>query len=297
MQESIISSVILPLAIAIIMVTLGMMLTVADFRRIFTQPKPVLIGLFCQMILLPVLGFAVAGIFALPPIYAISLILLAVSPDGATSNLIIHAGDGDRALGITLTAITNMLAFLTIPFGLGIAYNLYGTGALDIDFPVVDTMIQVAVITIIPTLIGMGIRQWKPDFAENSKRWSKNFATIFLFLVILALIVQNWDVIVRDGPRFAPAFIILNIASLIVGYFVPKLLGIEQVQALTIAIETGLQNSTVSITVAITLLNNNEMAVIPGLYAIWMYVTGFAIAFWMARRSPSAAALEQKTAA
>lgn len=295
MQESIISSVILPLAIAIIMVTLGMTLTIADFRRIFTQPKPIFIGLFCQMVLLPLLGFAVAGIFALPAIYAISLVLLAVSPDGATSNLIIHAGDGDRALGITLTAITNMLAFLTIPFGLGIAYSIYGTGALDIDFPVVDTMIQVAVITLIPTLIGMGIRQWKPEFAENSKRWSKTFATVFLFLVILALIAQNWDVIVRDGPRFAPAFIALNVVSLIVGYYVPRFLKVDYVQSMTIAIETGLQNSTVSITVAITLLNNNDMAIIPGLYAIWMYVTGFALAFWMARRS-SAPALEKTTA-
>lgn len=286
MQESIISTVVLPLAIFIIMVTLGMTLTVADFKRIFTSPKPIFIGLLCQMILLPILGFAVANIFALPAVYAISLILLAVSPDGATSNLIIHAGDGDRALGITLTAITNMLAFLTIPFGLGIAYSLYGTGALDIEFPVASTMIQVAVITVIPTLIGMGIRQWKPDFAENSKSWSKTFATVFLFLVIAALVAQNWDVIVRDGPRFAPAFIVLNILSLIVGYFVPKFLGINYVQAMTIAIETGLQNSTVSITVALTLLNSNDMAIIPGLYAIWMYVTGFALAFIMARRTP-----------
>jgi BASS family bile acid:Na+ symporter len=285
MQESIIQSVVLPLAIFIIMVTLGMTLTVSDFRRIVTYPKPVFIGLFCQMVLLPLLGFAVAGIFGLTAVYAISLILLAVSPDGATSNLIIHAGDGDRALGITLTAITNMLAFLTIPFGLGIAYSIYGTGALDINFPVFDTMVQVAVITLLPTLIGMGIRQWKPAFAENSKRWSKLFATGFLFLVILALIVQNWDVIVRDGPRFAPAFIVLNVLSLIVGYFVPRLARINYVQSMTIAIETGLQNSTVSITVAMTLLNNNEMAIIPGLYAIWMYVTGFALAFWMTRRS------------
>lgn len=287
MQASIISTVVLPLAIFIIMVTLGMTLTVADFKRIFTSPKPIFIGLLCQMILLPVLGFAVASIFALPTVYAIGLILLAVSPDGSTTNLIIHAGDGDRALGITLTAITNILAFLTIPIGLGIAYSLYGTGALDIDFPVLDTMIQVAVITLIPTLIGMGIRQWKPAFAENSKSWSKTFATVFLFLVIVALIVQNWEVIVRDGPRFAPAFIVLNILSLIVGYYVPKFLGTDYVQSMTIAITTGLQNSTISITVALVLLKDNEMAIIPGLYAIWMYVTGFALAYVMSRRSTS----------
>lgn len=288
MQESIIQSVVLPLAIFIIMVTLGMTLTFGDFKRIAAHPKPVLIGLFCQMVLLPLLGFAVAGLFGLTAVYAISLILLAVSPDGATSNLIIHVGDGDRALGITLTAITNMLAFLTIPFGLSIAYSMYGTGALDIDFPVADTMIQVAVITLIPTLIGMGIRKWKPEFAENSKRWSKNFAAGFLFLVILALVIQNWDVILRDGPRFAPAFIVLNILSLIVGYYVPRLAGIDYTQSMTIAIETGLQNSTVSITVAMTLLHNSEMAIIPGLYAIWMFITGFALAFWMARRGPAA---------
>ena len=295
MQESIISSVVLPLAIAIIMVTLGMTLTVADFKRVLTQPKPILIGLFCQMILLPLFGFGIAALFALPAVYAISLVLLAVSPDGATSNLIIHAGDGDRALGITLTAITNMLAWLTIPIGLGIAYSMYGTGTLDIDFPVANTMLQVAVITLIPTLIGMGIRMWKPEFAENSKRWSKTFATAFLFLVIIALIAQNWDVIVRDGPRFAPAFIVLNVVALIAGYYVPKFLGVDYTQSMTIAIETGLQNSTLSITVAMTLLNNNEMAVIPGLYAIWMYVTGFALAFIMARRNP-AGATEQAAA-
>lgn len=287
MQESVLSNVVLPLAIVIIMVALGMTLTTADFRRVFTQRKQVLIGLLCQLVLLPILGFIVAGVFALPAVYAISIILLAAAPGGATSNLIVHAADGDRALSVTLTAISNMLAWFTIPFLLGIAYTTYGSGTLDIDFPVADTMIQVAVLTVIPVIIGMAIRNWRPEFAEKTKRFSRIFATIFLFLVILALVIQNWDVIVNDGPRFAPAFIVLNVAALVVGYIVPKLVKIDEVQTVTIAIETGIQNSTVAITVALTILNNNEMAVIPGLYAIWMYVTGFALAFLMARRNAS----------
>lgn len=295
MQESVLSNVVLPLAIVLIMVALGMTLTIADFKRVFTQRKQVLIGLLCQLVLLPILGFLVAGAFALPAVYAISIILLAAAPGGATSNLIVHAADGDRALSVTLTAISNMLAWFTIPFLLGIAYTTYGSGALDIDFPVASTMIQVAVLTVIPVIIGMAIRNWKPDFAEKSKRFSRIFATVFLFLVILALIIQNWDVIVNDGPRFAPAFIVLNIAALVVGYIVPKLMGIDLVQTITISIETGIQNSTVAITVALTILNNNEMAVIPGLYAIWMYVTGFALAFWLARRNP--AGITQQTSA
>lgn len=287
MQESVLSNVVLPLAIIFIMVTLGMTLTIADFRRVAAQPKQVLIGLLCQLVLLPVLGFLLAGAFSLAPVYAISIILLAAAPGGATSNLIVHAADGDRALSVTLTAISNMMAWFTIPLLLGIAYTTYGSGALDIDFPVASTMIQVAALTVVPVLVGMGIRTWKPDFAENSKRWSKIFAGGFLFLVILALVIQNWDVIVRDGPRFAPAFITLNVAALAVGFIVSRLAGINTVQTGTIAIETGIQNSTLAITVALTILNNNEMAVVPGLYAIWMYVTGFALAFWMARSVPT----------
>jgi bile acid:Na+ symporter, BASS family len=281
MQESVLSNVALPVAIVIIMIALGMTLTVADFRRVFTQPKQVSIGLLCQLILLPLLGFAVAALFPLTPIYAISIILLAASPGGATSNLIVHAADGDRALSVTLTAISNMLTWLTIPLLLGAAYAVFGDGAVAIDFPIGSVMVQVAGLTILPVLIGMVIRKWRPAFAENSKRFSRIFATIFLFLIILALVVQNWDTIVRDGPRFAPAFITLNLAALAVGYFVAKNAGINQTQSATIAIETGLQNSTVAITVALTILGSNEMAIVPGLYGIWMMITGFALAFWL----------------
>lgn len=285
MQESVLSNVVLPLAIVLIMVTLGMTLTLADFKRVATQPRQVGIGLLCQLILLPLLGFAVAGAFSLAPVYAISIILLAASPGGATSNLIVHAADGDRALSVTLTAISNMLAWLTIPFLLGIAYPLYGSGTLNMTFPVAETMMQVAALTLVPVLVGMGIRHWKTDFAENSKRFSRIFATFFLFLVIGALVVQNWDTIVRDGPRFAPAFIVLNFAALAIGFFVARFAGINRVQSTTISIEMGLQNSTVAITVALTILGSSEMAVIPGLYAIWMLVTGFGFAFWLTRSS------------
>ena len=286
MQESLLSTVVLPLSIVIIMITLGMTLTLGDFKRVLTQPRQVLIGLLCQLILLPLLGFAIAGGFSLAPVYAISIILLAASPGGATSNLIVHAADGDRALSVTLTAISNMLAWLTIPFLLGIAYPLYGSGSLDMTFPVADTMIQVAALTLVPVVIGMGIRRWKTDFAEGSKRFSRIFATGLLFLVIFALVIQNWETIVRDGPRFAPAFITLNIVALFTGYFVARLAKINRMQSTTISIEMGLQNSTVAITVAMTILGNSEMAVIPGLYAIWMLMTGFAFAFWISRRNP-----------
>jgi BASS family bile acid:Na+ symporter len=281
MQESVLSNVALPVAIVIIMIALGMTLTVADFRRVLTEPKQVSIGLLCQLVLLPLLGFAVAAIFPLTPVFAISVILLAASPGGATSNLIVHAADGDRALSVTLTAISNMLTWLTIPLLLGAAYAVFGDGAVAIEFPIATVMVQVAGLTIVPVLLGMGVRKWRPAFAENSKRFTRIFASLFLFLIILALVVQNWSTIVQDGPRFAPAFITLNLAALAVGYIVARIAGINQTQTATIAIETGLQNSTVAITVALTILGSNEMAIVPGLYAIWMLMTGFALAFWL----------------
>ncbi|MFO7680358.1 MAG: bile acid:sodium symporter [Chloroflexota bacterium] len=238
-------------------------------------------GLLCQLILLPLLGFAIAALFPLTPIFAISVILLAASPGGATSNLIVYAADADRARSVTLTAISNILTWLTIPLLLGAAYAVFGDGAVAIDFPIASVMVQVAGLTIFPVLLGMLIRKWRPTFAENSKRFTRIFASLFLFLIILALVVQNWDTIVRDGPRFSPAFITLNLAALAVGYFVAKMAGINKTQSATISIETGLQNSTVAITVALTILGSNEMAIVPGLYAIWMLITGFALAFWL----------------
>jgi BASS family bile acid:Na+ symporter len=293
MQESFISSVVLPLAIFLIMVTMGMTLTVADFRRVFSQPLQVTVGLVCQMLLLPVLGFGVAYAFALEPIYAVSIVLLAAAPGGTTSNLIVHAAEGDRALSVTLTAISNSVVFLTMPFILSIGVGVFGGGVSGIEeFPVVSTMIQVAALSVVPVLIGMGIRSWKTDFAERSKDVTKILAAGFLFLVIFALVIQNWETIVRDGPRFAPAFIALNLLALLVGYVVARLMRINHVQSSTISIETGLQNGTIAITIALTILNNNELAIIPGLYSIWMLITGFGLAYFLARGHTAEAAAE-----
>lgn len=287
MEESVISTVVLPLAIMLIMVSMGMSLTVDDFRRVLTEPKQVGIGLFCQVVLLPVLGFVVVAVFQLEPIYAIGLILLAAAPGGSTSNLIVHAADGDRALSVTLTALSNSIVWLTMPFILNIAAGMFGEGVQMTSFPIVDTMVQVALLSVVPVLIGMGIRRVNVGFAEKTEGISKIVSAAFLFVIILALVAQNWETIVTDGPRFAPAFITLNLAGLAVGYFVSRAARIDHVQAATISIEVGIQNGTLAITIAFTVLGNGEYAVIPGLYSIWMYVSGFAVAYWLARGAAS----------
>lgn len=288
MESSFLSEVVLPLAIVIIMIAMGMSLTIADFRRVLAEPKAVGVGLLCQLLVLPAIGILVASILPLEAVFAVSIVLLAASPGGTTSNLVSHAAELDRALSVTLTAISNMLSWLTIPLLLGFALRRFSNTSEAIDFPVGEVMIQVAALTVVPVLIGMAIRRFRPKFAERTKNGSKIFSGLFLLLVILSLVVENWAQIVSEGPRFFISFVLLNALSLAAGFIIATLFGLRRKQATTIGIETGLQNSTVTITVALSILNSSDMAIIPGLYGIWMLITGFAFAFALNRRQSAA---------
>lgn len=289
MASGVLAEIVLPLCIVVIMITMGMALSPDDFRRVASSPRQIGVGLFCQMILLPIIGFAVAAAFPLEAVFAVSLVLLAATPGGTTSNLIVHAAEGDRALSVSLTALSNSIVWLTLPFLLGLAFELFGDDLGAVDVPLIDLMIQVAGLTVLPVLIGMGVRRRRPDFCERVKSSSKIFASAFLGIVVLALVVQNIDDIIDDGPRFAPAFIVMNLVALAAGYTVANLAGIDRAQSMTIAIETGLQNATLAIALALTVLDNEDMAIIPGLYGVWMLLTGFGFAFYMTRDERRAA--------
>ena len=283
MEGGVLSEVVLPLAIFLIMVSVGMALTLEDFRRVATTPRAVAVGLSSQLVVLPLLGFATAAVFDLEEVFAVSIVLLAASPGGTTSNLVVHAADADRALSVTLTALSNMVVWLTMPFLLRVAFDTFGDGTRTVDVPIVETMLQVVALTVVPVLVGMAVRSRREAFALRAEGPSKVAAGVFLGVVIVALTAQNWAAVLEDGPRFAPAFVVLNLAALGAGFGLARLVRLPVVQAFTVAIETGLQNATLSITIAISVLDSNTMAVIPGLYGVWMLVTGFAAAGALAR--------------
>lgn len=283
MESSVLSEVVLPLCIVVIMVAVGMALTVDDFRRVAREPRQIGLGLVAQLVVLPLLGFAVAAAFPLTPVLAVSVVLLAASPGGTTSNLIVHATDGDRALSVSLTALSNAVVWLTMPFLVGLAFRVFGDGSQGVDFPVGEVMVQIAALTVVPVVVGMLVHHRAPAFAARVADGSKVFAAVFLAAVVVALAVENLDLVLSEGPRFAPAFIALNAAALAAGWGIARLGGLEPRQVSTIAIETGLQNSTVAITVALTVLGDGELAIIPALYGVWMLATGFGYA-WLARR-------------
>lgn len=277
--EGPLAEIILPLCIMFIMISMGMTLTSADFRRVLSSPRQIGVGLLCQLVLLPMLGFAVAWVFPLEAVFAVSIVLLAAAPGGTTSNLIVHAADGDRALSVSLTSLSNAVVWITMPILLSIAFRVFDLGEDSVDFPIGELILQIAVLTIVPVIIGMGLRRWKPDLCARFEGPSKIFASVFLGLVVMAIVVTNWSAVVDNAPRFAAAFIVLNLSALGVGYWVPRVFGLDRQQSSTIGIETGLQNSTLALTIAVSVLGNSELAIIPGLYGVWMLFTGFAFAY------------------
>lgn len=277
--EGPLAEVVLPVCIVVIMIAMGATLTAADFRRVLSRPKQIGVGLLCQLVLLPVLGFAVAWAFPLEAVFAVGIVLLAASPGGTTSNLIVHAAGGDRALSVSLTSLSNAVVWITMPILLTIAFRAFDLDEASVDFPIGELILQIAALTIIPVLIGMGLRRWKPSLCDRFEQPSKIFASVFLALVVIALVVTNWTAVVDNAAKFAPAFIVLNLVALAVGYGVSKAFGLDPRQASTIGIETGLQNSTLALTIAVSVLGNSELAIIPGLYGVWMLFTGFAFAY------------------
>lgn len=291
MESGLLSDVLLPLAIVLIMIAMGMTLTGDDFRRLATQKKAVIVGLFCQLLILPAIGFATAWVFGLATVFAVSMVLLASSPGGSTSNLIVHVSDADRALSLTLTAVSNVIVFVSMPLYLGLAQNAFGSLDGDAAVPVGDLVVQVAALTVVPIVIGMLVRSWAPAFAIRAEEPGKLLASVVLFVIIIGLVIQNWDTIVDEAPDFGPAFIVMNALALAAGFGIATAAGLTNREATTVGIETGIQNSTIAIAIALSVFDSEDLAIVPGLYGLWMLVTGFAFAFLLRSRNAAAPAV------
>lgn len=284
MESNVLTAVLMPIALGVIMLGLGLSLTLDDFRRVVVIPRPVFIGLVCQMLLLPLVCFAVAVGFALPPALAVGLMLLAASPGGATANLFSHLARGDVALNITLTAVNSLLSLLTLPLivNLSLEYFMGAGKVIPLQF---DKVIQVFAIVLIPVGIGMLIRARKPELAQRLERPVKALSAVFLLLVILAAVVKERDNLVESFKQVGLAALAFNLVSMTVGYSVPRLARLPKRQAIAIGMEIGIHNGTLAIAIASTpsLLNNSTMAIPPAIYSLIMFFTAAAFG-WLVNR-------------
>ncbi|QOW45469.1 MULTISPECIES: bile acid:sodium symporter family protein [Acinetobacter] len=277
-MDSGIITMMLPLALAIIMIGLGLELTLKDFARVTQHPKAVVIALFCQLVLLVGIAFILCKILALQPLLAVGLMLLAASPGGSTANLFSYLFKGDIALNITLTAINSIIAALTLPFIVNFSIQYFMNDAQQISMQF-SKIVQVFAIILIPVAIGMTIRRYAPHFSEKLNKPLRIFSVVFLVLIIIGAITKERAHIVEYIAQVGIATIIFCICSLLIGYFVPRFLGISSAQARACAFEIGIHNSTLAMTIALTVINNTTVAIPAAVYSIFMYF--FAAIFGM----------------
>ena len=272
---TIIGQIFLPVSLAIIMFGMGLTLVIGDFIRIFTYPKAVLVGLINQIILLPIIGFSIVVLFKLSPTMATGVMILSLCPGGPTSNLITQVSRGNIGLSVTLTALASLITVFTIPVLLSeaIAYFTGNTGVV-IDLPVLQTMLQILVITVIPIAIGMIIRKRNEGFALRMEKPMRIASTILFVIIFLVIIIANKDNLVQAMKEVGLATLLLNLLTMGLGFLTAKLFVIAGNSQITITIESGIQNGTLAFVIATTILNNFEMGLPTGAYSIWMFITG-----------------------
>ncbi len=285
-MDSALTTVGLPIALAIIMFGLGLDLTINDFRRVGRHPRAVAVALGCQLLLLPVICFGLVVLLDLPALLGIGMMLLAASPGGTSANLFSHLFRGDVALNITLTAINSLIALFTLPVVAGLAIRYYDRGD-DVSLPFGE-VVQVFAIVLIPVVIGMVVRARAVSFAARMERPVRIGSALILAVLVLGILLDQSE---NVGEYFGDVGLAAGLfcaISLVVGYVVPKAAGISDDQAIASSMEIGVHNATLAIFVAVEVLDQTEISIPAAVYSIFMFVFASIWGSFVSRRSRAA---------
>lgn len=270
-MDSALSTTALPIALAIIMFGLGLSLTVTDFARVARHPKAVAIALVCQLVALPAIAFGLVLAFDLPPLLAVGMMLLAASPGGTTANLFSHLFRGDVALNVTLTAVNSVIAVVTLPLITNLAIGYFDPpegGELGLQFAKV---VQIFAIVLVPVAIGVWVRRARPAFADRMDRPVRIGSAVVLALVIVGTVIAERENVGGYLADVGIVVLIFCLLSLVIGYVVPRTSGITDRQSIACSMEIGIHNSTLAITIAISLLDSTRIAVPAAVYGVVMF--------------------------
>lgn len=273
------SGIILAISLMIIMFGMGLSLTLSDFKRVLVYPKAMIIGQFCQIILLPLVGYMIAVYLNLSPTTAIGVMLLAACPGGPTSNMLTYMAKGDLALSVSLTAVSSILTIFTIPIVVQFALEKFSDQSLTVTVDALTMLQQLLVIVIIPIGIGMIVKAKFPAFAEKMDRPVKIASALIFVLVIIGVVYSIKDVFMGYLQEAGLPAILLNVSTMTIGFLLAVFFKLSRKQAISISIETGIQNGTLAITLATIALNNAEYSIVPAIYGLLMFVTASIIIF------------------
>jgi BASS family bile acid:Na+ symporter len=287
LETSVLTDVALPVALGIIMFGLGLGLSAEDFRRVARTPRAIVAGLLTQVVMLPLaaMGTAVLFFYAfdLDRELILGLLLLAACPAGTTSNLVTYLARADAALSVSLTTVNSLGAALTTPLVfLATTTLLLGEGR-EVDVSFVEMAGLVLALVVVPVLLGVLVRRWRPGFATRSDRAFRIASAALLALVVVGVLLQNREDLGSLAAASVPASLALNLLALAGGYAMARLFRLGLPQARAVAIETGFQNGTLGIAIAITQLDSARAAIVPGFYSLVMFGTGALLAWWWAR--------------
>lgn len=288
-DDSFFALVLLPIALAVIMTSLGLSLTLADFKRVFVFPKGVAIGMTNLVLISPLLAFGIAELYGLAPELAVGLVLMGSAPGGTTANLMTHLARGDTALSVTMTAISSLAAVVTVPLYLGLSIEYFDAGVGD-DVSMGGIVARVFAITIVPLAFGMWLRSRNPERAARLEPLVKKLAFGFLFLVIGGAVASEFEVIQDNFADLALATLTLNLAAMTVSYTIAQLARLSDAQSTAIALELGVHNGTLAIAVASTI--DNTLATPAAVYSIFMFATAGVFARLMYKRNGETAVVQ-----
>jgi BASS family bile acid:Na+ symporter len=284
-DTSVFASVLLPIALALIMGSLGLSLTLADFRRIVTQPRGVIIGLANLLLVSPLLAFAVAELYDLEAAFAVGLVLLGASPGGTLANLLTHLARGDTALSISMTALSSVAAVVTVPLFLTLAIDHFGASVAD-DVNMLGVVVRVFLITLVPLAVGMRLRALNPRRAAAAEPRAKRVALVVFLFVVTGAVASEWDTIVDHIGELALAALTLNVAAMSVSFTVSRIARLSNRQATAVAMELGIHNATLAITVGVSIAD--VLAIPAAVYSVFMFLTAGAFARVMWHRNGAA---------
>ena len=294
MQATFFTAVLLPVGLALVMLGMGLTLLPEDFQRVTRYPKAVAVGLVSQLVFLPIIAFLVASIVPMRPEIAVGLMVLALCPGGPSSNMITYLAKGDVALSVTLTALSSAITVFTIPIFANLSLQYFAGQSAAIALPVGKTMLQIFAITLVPVGLGMLIRQQFPNLARRLEKVANRLAIGFLALIILAIIIHEWNRLPTFIAQVGIGVVLLNVISMAIGFGLGKLLNLKFPQQICIAIEVGIQNATLAIAITAGLLNNPDLAIPAAIYSLFAYATALLTIFY-GRRTATRIYQEEKS--
>ena len=269
-------AIFLPLSLAFIMFTLGLGLTISNFKNVMTYPKAFLIGIINQMIILPFVAFLIASIFNLPAHLGVGMMILACCPGGVTSNIITRFAKGDVALSISYTAVVSIISVITLPVIVSFSYQ-YFIGSQNETINIIDLGIQMFCITSVPVLLGLFVNSKYKSIADSIRLIADKISIILFIVMVIVALTTNWTLFVNHLEELGLSISALIIIMLFIGFSSARLLNINKSQSITISIESGIQNATVGIAVGNIIADQttkslSDFALTSGVYGILMYL-------------------------